>query len=259
MISSRQHEIVRTFRRVAQGDATLAVIDGWHLLREAVTSGVPLTDIALVENRLPPSFQGVLDEAHRQGTRIVTVSASVMDALSPVRTPSGVAALARRRDVGWTSLLDGTAPLIVMAVGLQDPGNAGALVRAAEAGGATGVLLAGAAADPWGWKALRAAMGSTFRLPVMTVSDAAAACLELRDAGVRLLATTPRGGRSMYEANLRPPTAFILGGEGPGLDDELAAYADDTVTIPMRPPVESLNVAVAAALLVYETARQRGD
>jgi TrmH family RNA methyltransferase len=140
---------------------------------------------------------------------------------------------------------------------MQDPGNVGGVIRSAEAGGATGVALGGTSCDPWGWKALRAAMGSTFRLPVLTVPDAASLAHDLRSAGVTLLATVPRGGTSMESADMRGGTALMIGGEGPGLTPELVRLADANVTVPMKPAVESLNAAVAAALLVYEARRQR--
>lgn len=147
--------------------------------------------------------------------------------------------------------------LLVLAVDMQDPGNVGAIVRSAEAGGATGVALAGSTADPWGWKALRAAMGSTFRIPIVSTRDAQALCEELRSAGVAVLATVPRGGVAMASVDFRAPTALVIGGEGAGLPPELIECADARVSIPMKPPVESLNAAVAAALLVFEARRQR--
>jgi TrmH family RNA methyltransferase len=142
-------------------------------------------------------------------------------------------------------------------VDVQDPGNVGAIARTAEAAGATGLVLCGASADPFGWKALRGSMGSLLRLPVaggVAWPDAVGAA---RAAGIALVATLPRGGQALDEADLGGPVAFLLGGEGPGLPPGVTAAADLTVSIPMQPPVESLNVSVAAALLVYEAARQR--
>jgi TrmH family RNA methyltransferase len=139
---------------------------------------------------------------------------------------------------------------------VQDPGNVGAIVRAAEAGGASGAVFSGATADPFSWKALRGSMGSALRLPAV-IAAANDALIGARAANVRLLATVPRDGRPVFEADLRGPVGFLLGGEGPGLPQNLIEAADDRVSIPMRPPVESLNVAVAAAVLVYEALRQR--
>jgi TrmH family RNA methyltransferase len=182
-----------------------------------------------------------------------------MDALSPVRTPTGVTALARRPLERWDAIFAPAPALIVVAVGVQDPGNVGAMIRSAEAGGATGVVLAGAAVDPWGWKALRAAMGSTFRLPVAQRERPAEAVAAIRAAGVRVIASVPSGGTSMERADLRRAVALMLGAEGSGLDQNVYMLADATLSIPMRAPVESLNVAVAAALLVYEATRQRNS
>jgi TrmH family RNA methyltransferase len=140
----------------------------------------------------------------------------------------------------------------------QDPGNVGAIVRSAEAGGASGVQFTGSSADPWGWKALRAAMGSTFRVPVLRQPDSAVALAHLRDAGLALLATVPRDGTPMLDVDMRGPLTLILGGEGRGLDQTTMDAADQRVSIPMSGEVESLNVAVAAGLLVYEARRQRG-
>ena len=139
---------------------------------------------------------------------------------------------------------------------VQDPGNVGAIARVAEAGGATGLIAAGASADPFGWKALRGSMGSSLRLPVVSAS-AAEAIADARRHDCRIVAAVPRDGRTLYDAQLGGPVAILIGGEGAGLPPALCDSADERVTIPMAPPVESLNTAVAAALVVYEARRQR--
>jgi TrmH family RNA methyltransferase len=145
--------------------------------------------------------------------------------------------------------------LIVGAV--QDPGNLGAIVRVGEACGASGVIPADGSADPFGWKAIRASMGSIFRLPVAARQPLEQAASQARTAGLRVIAAVPLGGTPLPECDLRGPIAFMLGGEGAGLADEVVAVADERLTIPMQPPVESLNVAVAAGLILYEAVRQR--
>lgn len=271
-ITSRHHAFVQKVRKVARGDERLSLLDGWHLVSDAVDAGLEIDSLALSVEPPDALTRSLLDRLRAAGTPFFHVSPSVMDALSPVRTPSGVVAVARRRVVDETELLRPApfeqgrgraehrrrAPaLVLVCVDMQDPGNVGAAIRAAEAGGATGVLFTGDSADPWGWKALRAGMGSTFRLPTLRRADGVDACLQLRARGLRLVATVPRGGTSMAEIDLRPPTALVLGSEGAGLGSDLLAHADDRVSIPMQAPVESLNVAVAAALLVYEARRQR--
>jgi TrmH family RNA methyltransferase len=255
-VSSRQHRVVKTFRSVARHDDARALIDGWHLLHDAEAAGLEIETVA-VRAPVPDGAAVALLKALHDRTVVVHVTDAVMRALSPVRTPSGVAAIVRRRSPGLGEMLEPSPPLVVVPVDLQDPGNAGAIVRAAEAGGASGVVFAGASADPWGWKSLRAAMGSTFRLPVIREPDPVRIVTALRARGLRLAATAPGDGRPMHEADFRGPTALLLGAEGRGLAAELVAAADVAVSIPMRAPVESLNVAVAAGVLVYEALRQR--
>jgi TrmH family RNA methyltransferase len=174
-----------------------------------------------------------------------------------VQQPSGVVAIAARRPASLDEIFAGAPQLVLMLSGVQDPGNVGAIVRAAEGCGATGVISGEGTADPFGWKALRGAMGSTFRLPVSQPAPLASAIRRAKTSGLRVLATLPRGGTPLPEADLRRPVAILLGAEGAGLPAELASLADGSLTIPMRREVESLNVAVSAALIVYEAARQR--
>ena len=271
-IASRKNPLVLQMRRVAQGDADergRLLLDGLHLVQEARAAGLPLavaafsTKLLNVDDgqarRLATTLAGL-------GCRVVQVSDPVMEAMSPVSTPSGAIALATRPRHELTSLLPPTHadPFLVVAVGVQDPGNLGAIVRVAEAGGAAGVIAAGTSADPYGWKALRGSMGSALRLPIVREADVGAPLEALRAAGVRILATSPgaaravgRGGYAFSDQPLTGACACLLGGEGAGLTDDLVRSADGLITIPMQSPVESLNVAVSAGLIVYEARRQR--
>ena len=131
------------------------------------------------------------------------------------------------------------------------------MVRVAEAGGATGLVCAGACADPFGWKALRGSMGSALRLPILVHRDIRDAIDEARRHGCRIVAASPRGGRPIFASDLRGAIAVLVGGEGPGLGPTLIEAADERVMIPMQAPVESLNVAVTTAVIVYEAHRQK--
>jgi TrmH family RNA methyltransferase len=144
-----------------------------------------------------------------------------------------------------------------MVVAVQDPGNLGAVARVAEAAGMTRLVVAGQSADPFSWKALRGSMGSALRLPIDIRAEPAAVLDELRRQGTSIVAAAPRGGRPFFEVDYTGETAIVIGGEGRGLPPALSAAADELVTIPMQPPVESLNTAIAAALLAYEARRQR--
>jgi RNA methyltransferase, TrmH family len=255
-LTSRRASIVGAFQRAGRGaDADRLLLDGAHLIEEALGAGLAIETAALA-SRLPPEHPAaaLASRLERAGVRVLLAPGPVMEALSPVRTPSGLVALARR-PAGRAEPTTGAA-LRLLLIDVQDPGNVGAVVRAAEAAGATSLWACGATADPFGWKALRGGMGSTFRLPVVR-SDIKAAIADARARGLRLLAMTPRGGRPLPDAALAEPVAVLIGGEGRGLAPEVIAESDDTISIPMRPPVESLNLAVAAALVVYEAFRQR--
>jgi RNA methyltransferase, TrmH family len=258
LISSRQHASVKVSRAIVRGDDPRVILDGWHLLESALAAAVALEWIAVTPDAAA-AHPDVMAMAARRGVPVVEVAPTVMDALSPVRQPSGVVAVGGRPSVELPALLTPAPALVVAALGLQDPGNVGALIRSADAGGATGVLLDTASADPWHWKALRASMGSTLRVPVVRHTDAAATIRDCQRGGLQVVATVPRGGVAFDRVDLRAPTVLLLGAEGTGLPAAALAAADLTVTIPMRAGVESLNAAVAAALLVYEAARQRAD
>jgi TrmH family RNA methyltransferase len=256
LITSRQHPVVKRFRAVARGDRTAALVDGWHLIAEARRASLDIEVVAIAGDP-PDRAMAHLVRDLAGFTQVVSVSTDVMHAISPVRSPSGVAALVRRRTAAVGATLAPAPALVLVAVDLQDPGNGGALIRAAEAGGATGAIFCGASVDPWGWKALRAAMGSTFRLPVAREPDAAAVVAALQRGSLRVAATIPRGGAPMHDVDFADGVALLVGGEGEGLSAMLVDAADLTISIPMSGHVESLNVAVAAAVLIYEARRQR--
>jgi TrmH family RNA methyltransferase len=145
----------------------------------------------------------------------------------------------------------------VATLDVQDPGNVGALVRAAEAAGASGFVAVGASADPLGWKALRAAMGSAFRLPMARLPDLESLLVAIHAADLQMVALDATGGVAPRDLDLARPTCFAIGGEGHGLPDAVLNRADARLRLPMRAPVESLNVAVAGALALYAAAAQR--
>jgi RNA methyltransferase, TrmH family len=259
-ITSRQNPLVARFRTAARGDVGgVMLLDGAHLIADAIAAGIAFQLAAVTPaSREDPGIGPLVDALLRKQVEVITVSASVMDAVSPVKTPSGIVALAERPDLNEARLYgDGEAALVVAAIDVQDPGNLGAIVRVAEAAGATGLLAAGGSANPFGWKALRGSMGSALRLPIVSQLTAEDALDAARAHGCRVVATAPRDGRSLFEVDLSGPTAILIGGEGQGLTPALAAAADERVTIPMQSPVESLNAAVTAALIVYEARRQR--
>lgn len=229
------------------------LLEGAHLVREALEARVPI-EAVLTDGRLP-ELTAALERAQ---ISVVMATAGVVDAASPARTPSGVVALARWRPASISDVLAARG-LVLALVDVQDPGNLGAVIRAADAFGAAGVLALGDSADPAGWKALRGAMGSAFRMPVARGSLAEALALA-RSSGHGnparpVLATVASGGRPLQHVDLAAGPLVLLGREGSGLPADVIAGADACVTIPMRASVNSLNVSVAAAVIAYEARR----
>lgn len=258
-ITSRQNPLVTRYRAVARGDdRTLMLLDGAHLVGDAMAAHTTLVQAAVSPAAMEmPDIAALVERLEAAQVEVLSVTAPVMAAISPVRSPSPIVALAERPGAGLRDLLAPAEPVVVCVCDVQDPGNVGAIIRVAEAGGATGVLSAGISADPFGWKALRGAMGSSLRLPVVPVVDLLGPLTEARRRGCRIVAAVPRGGQAPDKVALDGPVVILVGGEGQGLAPDLIAAADERVTIPMAPPVESLNAAVGAALLVYEARRQR--
>jgi TrmH family RNA methyltransferase len=204
---------------------------------------------------------GVVHALEQDGVDVVMAPDQLFSAISPVRSPSGIIAVARRTPASAADICRQTDALLLVAVDVQDPGNLGSLLRAAEAGGITGALVCGSpargSANPFSWKALRGSMGSTLRLPISAGLDALAAVDSLHRAGVRTVAAVPRDGHDPDALDWSGSVAIVLGGEGAGLTDEVVAHCRQRVTIPRAPRVESLNVSVAGAILVYAARRAR--
>jgi RNA methyltransferase, TrmH family len=258
-ISSRQNPLVARYRAAARGEARdVVLLDGVHLVADAIDAGVRIHEVALTSEAADrPDIAAAVRPLTHGPTEIVAVSRRVMDALSPVRSASGIVAIADRPGTAPDRLYEGTRAMVVIGVDVQDSGNVGAIVRVAEAAGASGFVAAGGCADPFGWKALRGSMGSALRLPIAVQPDAGRAIDDARRHGCRIVAAAPRDGRSMYQIDYRMPLAILIGSEGRGLSPPLVAGADDRVTVPMQAPVESLNAAVTTALILYEALRQR--
>jgi TrmH family RNA methyltransferase len=262
-ITSRQNPLVAEFRSAARQrnkDRQHLLLDGARLIDDARAAGLVIDTALLSAAALrteDPDMKRLADALAASGADVFAASESVLAAASPVRAPSGAVALATHRPHAPEQIMDDLRRgLVVGAVGVQDPGNVGAIVRAADAGGARAVIVTGGSADPFGWRALRGAMGSSFRLPVTAIDDITPLVEDVRARGIPVVAAVPRGGTGMYEADLTGPRLVLLGQEGAGLSQDVGVNADVSVSVPMRREVDSLNVAVAAALIIYEARRQ---
>lgn len=256
VVTSRANPRVKQLRAAFAGQARLSgglvAIEGEHLLEEAVRSGMAIKTVFLGENRPTPLY---LPES----IEILRLADEVFASVVETRSPQGVASLLVPPVWSLDQLLWGI-PLLVVAVGLQDPGNLGTLLRSAEAFGASGLVTASETVSVWNGKAVRASAGSVFRVPTITadLDD----LRKWQSGGMRLLAAVGPAQSSsavldIAEADLTTGVALLIGNEGTGLGPEWTSIADEHVTIPCSGPVESLNAGVAGSLLLYEAQRQR--
>jgi len=275
-ITSRDNRWLKRFRAALTGEAArrarepgdeLAGVEGARLVETALRSGVEVTAV-LVSDSGTRHLARLL-EWIPPAARLLRTSDRLFAHAAATEAPQGIAALVRPRTATFDDLVRGL-PLVLVMAGVQDPGNVGALVRTAEAFGASGAAACSAGglgtANPFGPKALRASAGTALRLPILRGVAAPILLVQLRVAGVRVYAACPDAGQAKapWEADWCGPSALLVGNEGAGLPPELARSADAMVRIPQvtapdaEAATDSLNAAVAGGILLYEAARQRG-
>ncbi len=248
-ITSRNNQLIKGLAALAKNpgpDGALA--EGYHLCREAFASGLAVRQI-LCTPEAADSVEGRQVLAAAADCPVVEMTRECYEKISRLQSPEGIAVEFRPPQATLAQVLRADCRVLV-AAGVQDPGNAGALVRVAEAAGASGcVFLEGA--DIYSGKFYRAAMGSAFRIPCVRVA-AAGFLAAVREGDVRMLVAQLRPGAEDFStADFQPPVAVCVGGEGAGVPEALSDVAVGSVYIPMSGRVESLNVAVAAGILLY--------
>ena len=191
------------------------------------------------------------------GIPYTEVSDAAFKAMSDTQTPQGVLAVVDAMEWDPEELLGGEAPLLILLEGLQDPGNLGTILRAGEGAGVTGVIMSRDTVDIYNPKVIRSTMGSIYRVPFMVSEDLRGTLAQCRRRGIVSFAAHLSGTSDYDRRDYRGPSAFLIGNEAAGLSEELSEAADARVKIPMKGSVESLNAAVAAAVFLYEAARQR--
>jgi RNA methyltransferase, TrmH family len=239
---------VKLHRHVIRRREARFLAEGPNLVEAALRRGL-VSEVFATESALS-RFGAMLTDAPVQ---LVTERAA--KALSETVTPVGLVAVCSLPDVDLADVLADRRRLVAVAVEISEPGNAGTLIRVADAMGADAVVLAGHSVDPYNGKCLRGSAGSIFSIPVVTEIGVAEAVTALRDAGLQVLATTVDGEVSLDDAELSAPTAWLFGPEAHGLRHDVAASATARVRIPMPGSAESLNVASAAAICLYQSAR----
>jgi RNA methyltransferase, TrmH family len=264
VLDSPRNPLARTIRdlerdRALRDRSGLSIAWGLHLAGEALIAGVELHQ-ALVGPLLERSPEGadILRRLRAARTPIARGTTRLLESVVPGSGDQGVILLVRRRVArDPDAFLEGGPTLVLAARGVQDPGNLGSILRSARAFGVDAALALEGCADPFGSRAVRAAMGATFTLPIACARtiEAMAAC---ERSGLTLVAADPQGDLKPSDFDFRRPTAILLGGEGAGLPASILAGAASRLRIAIARGVDSLNVHAAAVVLLYEASRQRG-
>jgi TrmH family RNA methyltransferase len=249
-------ELRRSFHRSEPTEDGFCAIEGVKLVEEALRSQLRIRAVVFSESgvaradRLLPQLKAQVET--------IRISDETFRSVVETESPQGVAALVAFRESTLEMMLEKDDPLLVVAHGVQDPGNLGTIIRSAEALGADGLVLSEQTVSRFNAKVVRASAGSVFRLPCVAskFEDLPAA---MKSKGMRLIGSSSHKGTAAQQANLKGGIALVIGNEGAGLPQKVVAALDEMVTIPHRAGVESLNAGIAASILLYEAARQRGN
>jgi RNA methyltransferase, TrmH family len=232
--------------------------EGPQAVAEALRCGAQVTDL-FVTVPARGRHADLVTTAEDAGVPVHVVSGEVMEELAQTVTPQGLLAVCGFVDVPLAAVTQIAPALVVLLANVRDPGNAGTVLRTADAAGARAVVFADASVDPYNGKCVRASAGSLFHLPVVAGARLEDAVLAMRQAGLRVIAADGRAGRSLDDPDVRErlgePTAWMFGNEAWGLPPDLVALADEPVAVPIYGQAESLNLAAAAAVCLYASAR----
>jgi TrmH family RNA methyltransferase len=229
------------------------LVEGAQAVGEALSNASGLARLYHVD-----PADALVERARSAGVELVHVSDQIIERLTSTVTPQGLVGVAPFVDVDLASLADDTSCVAVLHA-VRDPGNAGTVVRSADAAGAGAVVFSSASVDVYNPKTVRASAGSLFHLPIVRGVETPAAIERLRDRGMRVLAMDASGDADLYELDLTDPVAFVFGNEAWGLPDDVAALADATVRVPIAGRAESLNLAAAATICLFEWARHQRE
>jgi TrmH family RNA methyltransferase len=263
VVTSAANPVVKRVRLLAERKhrrrQNAFVVEGLQPVWRAVSAGRQLETVIVAPDLLTSApAAGMVAELERDGVPVIRVSAELFRRLSDRDGPAGLAAIVHGGIGGLAELTVTDDSVFVVLHELQNPGNIGTIIRTADAAGAAGVILLGTSADPLSGPAIKASMGSLFALPVVAVAEQAELLSWAAGHGLRLVALTGGGAVDLWQAPLSRPMLVLLGSEGAGLPEAMLAAAEETVRIPMTGTAESLNVAAAAAVLLYEL-RRRGS
>jgi RNA methyltransferase, TrmH family len=257
MLTSTQNPLVKQIKKLQSAkerrETQLFLVEGTHLIQEACAVNYPLMTLCCTQT-WQTHHAALWSVATGMSDRVELVSDEVMKAIATTVNPDGVIAIAPRLALPTPAI---PADLTIVLATIQDPGNLGTMIRTAAGVGANGLWVSQDSVDLDNPKVLRASAGQWFRLAMGVSDNLDQLVTQYKQQGVQVVATTSHTETSYWDVDLRSPTLILLGNEGAGLSQSLAGLADVQVKIPMAAAVESLNVATAAALMLYEVRRQR--
>ena len=260
-ITSRDNALLRHARGVRDGKTRESIyVEGLRLCREALSSNLNIEAVIYSDEIAKKDRAAeLIHELEKVSAKSASVSEKLLESISYTKTPQGIVVLAARPEISDSEFKEAQSqsPLLVVLHGINNPVNVGAILRTAEAAGATGVIATKGTSDPFSPKSLRGAMGSAFRLPIWSDAELQNVISWCRKQKIRTVAADATGSQSYVNLDWRIPTALVMGQESAGLSEEEVAATDESVNIPMQGSTESLNVAVATAILLYEAHRQR--
>lgn len=263
LITSPRNPLLKRVRGLLRHDTTDEVIavEGLRAIIEAARAGVAFRQVLYAPDRVRSALaEEALDLAEEQGAQVVPVAAAALDEVSARDASQGMIALVQRPDATLDDLAPTEHPLIVALFEPQDPGNVGTIARTADGAGAAALVVLGErAVDAFHPRAIRASMGSLFALPIITLLDVPAGITTLRARGLALVGAAGSGAMALWHAPLTGPVAILLGNERAGLPDDVLAACDAVARIPLTGHADSLNVAAAAAIFLFEAVRQRTE
>ena len=235
------------------------IIEGVRFVEEAIASRISI-EAVVFSSKLLQNVRGkeLLDNLYSSDIALWEVTEAIMESLADTATPQGVLAVVNAVATGLDEVLTGEQKhLLVLVDGIQDPGNLGTVIRTADAAGADAVILTRGTVDLYNPKTLRATMGSVFHLPIIMAGEAIQAAERLLQSGVQLVVGMPQANRPVFSVDLTGSVALVVGSEAGGVSEEVISLASYLVNIPMAGRAESLNAAVATAIMLYEAVRQR--
>lgn len=260
-ITSRDNSLLQRARAVRDGKVEKSIfIEGLRLCEEALRSGLEIEAVIYSDQIARKDRPAeLIRELERAANKSGIVNEKLLASISYTKTPQGIIVLASRPSIAPNEFKrrQPAKPLLIILHGINNPVNVGAIVRTAEAAGATGVITTAGTADPFSPKSLRGAMGAAFRLPFWIGGEYSQVIDWCRKQKIQTVCADTDGAESYTETDWQRPTALIMGSESHGLSVDEIAAADHVISIPMKGWTESLNVAVAAGILLYEASRQR--